>query len=83
MSPRTLALRYFVQAVRAARGYDALAIKSWRGADDGPEPHVLVRFISVGTVGLSSASMAKAWWQAAWQFAEIRWLAEEMGSGDA
>lgn len=76
MSPRTLALHYFVQAVRNARGYDALAVKSWRGDDDRPESHVLVRLVSAGTVGLSSASMAKAWWQAAWQFAEIRWLTE-------
>lgn len=74
---RSRALRYFVQAVRNARMYEALATKLWRGEDDKPKPHFLVSLVAGGTIGLASSSMATVWWQAAWQFAEIRWLTSD------
>ena len=76
-SAQTMALRFFVRAIRNAKLYDALATKSWHGEDDKPKPHVLVRALLVGTVGLSATTTAATWWQAAWQFAEIRWLSRE------
>ena len=74
---RTRALRGFARAVRSARQYDALFEATLRGQDDKPEPHVLVKMLAIGTVGLSATNVARAWWEAAWILAELRWASEE------